>query len=71
MFDVFRLADVAHIFIMAFRLANIYFVSENSHRPRKGYKHASICHHKAAAVCISVKIQEDEWRFHIREKTSS
>lgn len=37
MFDVFRLADVAHIFIMAFRLANIYFVSENSHRPRKGY----------------------------------
>lgn len=37
MFDVFRLADVAYIFIMAFRLANIYFVSENSHRPRKGY----------------------------------
>ena len=37
MFDVFKLADVAQIFIMAFRLANIYFASENSHRPRKGY----------------------------------
>lgn len=30
MFDVFRLADVAHIFIMAFRLTNIYFVSEKA-----------------------------------------
>lgn len=37
MFDVSRLADVAHIFIVAFRLANIYFVSENSHSSRKGY----------------------------------
>ena len=37
MFDVSSLADVAHIFIVVFRLANIYFVSENSHRSRKGY----------------------------------
>lgn len=37
----------------------------------RGRQHASTCHHKAAAGCISVKIQEGKWRFHIREKTSS
>lgn len=32
MFDIFRLADETHIFIMSFTLENIFSVSENSHK---------------------------------------
>jgi hypothetical protein len=37
MFDVFRLTEQAHIFIMSFTLENICSVSKNSHKLRKVY----------------------------------
>lgn len=32
MFDIFRLADEAHVFLTSFTLESIFSVSENSHK---------------------------------------